>query len=344
MVGSFLKIGHNKTHLNTGYTTIKGYVEKSKVKKYQELYELNKNNKLEDNTTAYLTPLSEFPPYKLKNYIEENKLNIKTARKLDKIDTLIINHDFVASSYTKKLINYYIVPPEVILKDSYFKKYINNSSNYYKIDEVAGEKITHYFVSNEDYNDLVNLDSKLSIISTYPLIECTLVTNDWGNKKAADNTNFFLNMFDMVENYNLKIIFDHNISDVVNEGLTIDEDVFENILNMVTSQDESNLDLAKEILANMEFESSRSYLIYLFNYFYKLNQNRSNNKNYNYLKKQMKKHVYIHSTQNNPTTFNHFLLTLIGKYPELSQDFMNCFRIHMNLMLKRNVIKEIQTY
>jgi hypothetical protein len=151
-------------------------------------------------------------------------------------------------------------------------------------------------------------------------------------------------MFDIVENYNLKIIFDHNISDVVNEGLTIDEDVFENILNMVTSQDESNLNLAKEILANMEFESSRSYLIYLFNYFYKLNQNRSNNKNYNYLKKQMKKHVHIHSTQNHSTTFNHFLPTLIGKYPELSQDFMNCFRIHMNLMLKRNVIKEIQTY
>jgi hypothetical protein len=58
----------------------------------------------------------------------------------------------------------------------------------------------------------------------------------------------------------------------------------------------------------------------------------------------MKKHVHIHSTQNNPTTFNRFLPTLIGKYPELSQDFMNCFRIHMNLMLKRNVIKEIQTY
>jgi hypothetical protein len=343
MVGTLLQLGH-QNRLSIGWLLIKGYVDEHKIKAYQELYELNQNNRLEDNTTVYLTPLSEFPPYKLKNYIEENTLNIKTARKLDKIDTLIINHDFITSSYTQKLTNYYIIPSDVILKNSYFKKYINDSTDYYRIDVKGGQTITHYFVSEHYYQVLINLDSKFSIINEYPLVECFPVTNDWGNKKATDNVDFFLNIFDTIEKYNLKVVFDHNISDVINEGLSIDEDVFENILNMITSEDESNLNLAKEILANMEFESSRSYLIYLFNYFYKLNQNQSNNKNYNYLKKQMKKYVHIYSTKNDPTTFNHFLPTLIEKYPKLSQDFMNCFRIHMNLILKRNIIKEIQTY
>jgi len=343
MVGAFLKLGH-QNRLSSGWSIVKGYVEESKIKAYQELYALNQNNRLENNTTVYLTPLSEFPSYKLKNYIEENKLNIKTARKLDKIDTLIINHDFITSSYSNKLEKYYIIPPEIILKDAQFKKYIDNSSYYYKIDEIGHQKVTHYFVSEEEYNNLIKLDSKFSVINGYPLIESNPITNNWGNKKATDNIDFFLNIFNIIEKHNFKVIFDHNIGDVVNEGLTIDEDVFENILNMISSQDESNLDLAKEILANMEFESSRSYLIYLFNYCYKLNQNRSKNRNYNYLKKQMKKYVHVFSTQNNPTTFNYFLPKLVEKYPELSQDFMNCFRIHMNLILKKNVIKEIQTY
>jgi hypothetical protein len=343
MVGSTLRLG-TQNKLFSGWKCIYGYVKEDTIDKYKELYELSNNNKLENNTVVYLTPLSEFPSYKLKNYIEENKLNITTARKLDKIDTLIINHDFIMSSYSNEFENYYIIPSETILESSYFQKYINNSSQYYQIHEVNKKLVTHYFISEEDYQQLISLDSEFSVIKEYPLIKCFLIGNDWGNKKAADNVDFFLDLFNKIEKYNLKVIFDHNISDVVNEGLSIDEDVFENILNMITSQDESNISLAKEIIANMEFESSKPYLIYLFNYFYKLNQNNSNNKNYNYLKKQMKKYVHVHSTQNNSSTFNQVLPVLIKEYPECSQEFMNCFRIHMNAILGKNVIKEIQTH
>jgi hypothetical protein len=342
MIGAFLKLGY-QNKLNAGYEYITGYVPEDTINKYKELYELSKDNKLENNTTVYLTPLSEFPSYKLKNYLEENKLNIAVARKLDKLDALIINHESITSSYLNKLTNYYIIPSEIILKDSYYQKYIRNES-YYQIHEVNKKTVTHYFVSEEEYDQLITVDSKFSVISKYPLVECFPVKNGWGNKKAADNVDFFLDVFNKIEKYNLKVIFDHNISDVINEGLTIDEDVFENILNMINSQDESNISLAKEIIANMEFESSKSYLIYLFNYFYKLNQNNSNNKNYNYLKKQMKKYVHIHSTLNNPSTFNQVLPVLIKKYPEYSQEFMNCFRIHMNTIFRKNVIKEIQTH
>lgn len=341
MVGAILNIDNNRLYIS--WSLIKGYVEKDQIKKYQELYESNKENKLEDNTITYLTPLSEFPPYKLKNYIEENKLNIKTARKLDKINTLIINHDFITSSYLNRLIKYYIIPSEVILKNSYFNKYIQDT-HWSQIHERGNESITHYFISEEGYKNFISKDSKFSVISEYPLTECYPVNNDWGNKKAVDNIDFFLNIFDTIEKYNLQVIFDHNISNVINEGLIIDEDVFENIINMISSQDESNLDLAKEILANMEFESSKPYLIYLFNYFYKLNKNPSNNKNYNYLKKQIKKYTYSQLTKHYPATFEEMIPKIINKHPELSQDFMNCFRIHMNILLKKNVIKEIQTH
>lgn len=343
MIGIFLNIDTQNQKIIKEWETIGGYVDDDMVKKYQELHILNKDNKLENNTTIYITPLSEFPPYKLKNYVKENGLNIKTARKLDKIDTLIINHNFITSSYIKKPNKYYIIPSEIIFKNSNFKKYIGTGW-YNNINEIHNKEVTHYFISEERYQNFIHLDSKFSIINEYPLIKCVPIFNNWGDKKVIDSTPFFLDLFNKIEKYNLKVIFDHNINDTINEGLSIDEDIFENIINMASSKDESNLKLAKEILANMEFEPSKPYLIYLLNYFYKLNQNTSGSKNYNYLKKQIKKYIHIYSTKNNPTTFNNFLPILIEKYPEYAQIFMNCFRIHMNIMLKKNIIKEIQTY
>ena len=72
------------------------------MKEYLDLYERFKDNKLTDNTTVYLTPLSSVPGYKFKNFIEENKLNISTARKLDKLDTLIISDELIKEYYIKK--------------------------------------------------------------------------------------------------------------------------------------------------------------------------------------------------------------------------------------------------
>jgi len=79
MVGVIINHIYNGK-LNGNWDIIIGYIPEEIHKKYNELYEANKENKLEANTTVYLTPLSNFPYYKLKNYVEENSLNIKTAR------------------------------------------------------------------------------------------------------------------------------------------------------------------------------------------------------------------------------------------------------------------------
>ena len=42
-------------------------VSKDLYPKYETLYQKYKDNKLKSNTTVYLTPLSLFPSYKLKN-------------------------------------------------------------------------------------------------------------------------------------------------------------------------------------------------------------------------------------------------------------------------------------
>jgi hypothetical protein len=341
MIGAFLTLGY-QNKLRHNWYHITGYIIEENINKSREFFNQHVENKLEDNTTVYLTPLSNFPSYKLKNYIEENKLNIKTSRKLNTLDALIINYDFLYSSYINRDIEeYYIIPSEALLQNPLLQQYIS-TENYYRIDQSNGENITHYFVSPEECKKLTTLDGNFYFIQDYyPLIKCVPISKSWGGKKISDNVGFFLNLQENIEKYNLKIIYDHHINKVTNEGLSIDEDIFENILNMISSQDESNMELAKEIMANLEFESSKPYFIYLFNYFYGLKTNRTNNKNYNYLIKQLKNNIHIKSTLTYPATIDNLLPMLITKYPEYSQTFMNCFRIHMNAMIKKNIIKEI---
>ena len=91
---------NNKQFRINGWQKTAGIVPESYKQRYLALYEKSKDNKIENKTTVYSTPLSELPSYKLKNYIDENKLNIKTARKFDKLDAVIISDIFIRDNYT----------------------------------------------------------------------------------------------------------------------------------------------------------------------------------------------------------------------------------------------------
>jgi hypothetical protein len=330
------------------YYNIEGYIPKTNIDKYKVLYEDSKNNKLEPNTKVYLSSLAEFPSYKLKNYIEENQLNIKITRKINELDNIIVNHEFIFSSYiNSKIEQFYIIPleqlntPDLI---SYFNSTHKwNDARRWSNSDDDSIQVTHFYIQKEEYLEMVKHDNKFSFIKDTPLFEGIFISNGWGEKKIADNSSYFNNLFDLIEQYNIKIIFDYNISNETNKELLIDNDVFENIITMINSDDEGNLQIAKEILANMDFESSKSYLIYLFNYFYQLKASH-NNKNYEYLKKRLKKYLYLSPSKNYPSIFDVFLPRIINKHPEYHKEFMNCFKIHMNILCKKEIIKEIITH
>ena len=109
---------------------------------------------------VYLTPLSSVPGYKFKNFIEENKLNISIARKLDKLDTLIISDELIKEYYIKKekdIDKYYIIPYDTIVNE--FSKYVSKDSkwsdirydNYYRNEKV---KVDGYIMSEEEIKEL----------------------------------------------------------------------------------------------------------------------------------------------------------------------------------------------
>jgi hypothetical protein len=338
---------HNKFYSH--YTHVKGYIPKTNIDKYKTLYENNKNNKLQQNTKVYLSPLAEFPSYKLKNYIEENQLNIKTVRKTNELDHIIINHEFIYSSYINKTFDqFYLIPLEQLNNPNFASYFITqynwtDARKWESYNDKETIYVTHFIIKKEEYLKMVQHDNKFSFIENTPLLEGNIILNGWGNKKISDNLSYFNNLFDLIEQNNIGIIFDHNISNEANKELSIDEDVFENIITMINSDDEDNLQIAKEILANMDFESSKPYLIYLFNYFYQLKASH-NSKNYEYLKKHLKKYLYSSPTKNWPSIFDVFLPNILNKHPEYHKEFMSCFRIHMNILCKKEIIKEIITH
>ena len=141
-IGHLTLYTHSQPKFSVSYTLIGGVIPVNYQNEVINLINNSKNNTLKDNSTVYLTPLSELPSYKLKNYIEENKLKINTARKLEKIDTIIINEDFINKNYSKisswntalqsrefnAIDTYLIFPSQLITKDTKFDKYIQDSN------------------------------------------------------------------------------------------------------------------------------------------------------------------------------------------------------------------------
>ena len=161
--------GRGNRVFGVGYNMVGGIIPEDYQLRIKKFLDESKDNKLTDNSTIYVTPLSELPAYKLKNYIQENKLKITTARKLDKLDTLVLNRDFIEKHYYNISIwnvntknheinyttDYLIFPIDVIIKDSGFKKYINlHNTRWSSIIEKGKKKITHYCVSIDEYHSI----------------------------------------------------------------------------------------------------------------------------------------------------------------------------------------------
>lgn len=355
----------NEFHIN-GWERVAGIIPESYKQRYLALFEKSKDNKIENKTTVYSTPLSELPPYKLKNYIEENKLDIKTARKFDKLDAVIISDIFIKdnfldlktyvwdskankSYYTPKPSdNLYLIPADFITGNSKFLKYRNQTVNYgYSNDILVNRKkepFTHYVILEKDLNNWIKIDSNFETIKQYPLISGHIITNHHGNTKACKNIDFFLNLIDNIEKYNLKVIFDTSVNNEINQGVVIDFDMYQTLYNMLNSADTENWEMAREITANCEYDTSKPYLMHLYCSFSQLRKSNGS-ANYQFLKKKLDKEVKLSNYgRTGGPSFTAITKHLVTQYPTYNQIFLDCFKYQVNTFIGKDVIKEITSY
>lgn len=320
---------------------------------------LDKNAKLEDNEAVYVTPLSELPSYKLKNYIQENKFNITTARKFDKLDTIIISNSFIKKNYIdlKKWDNnsktwvtnseqFLTFPVDVILKDPKFKKYIPTEKNYWNDISLITRKVkaTHYIVKLNEFKKWITKDPHFKTILDHKDIEIIdgyTIEQSHGNKKVCDALPFLLNLINNIEKHNIKVVLDDSLQEDINKGLIVDFEVFETLYGMLKSSDMDSWEVAKEIIANSEFESSKPYLIFLYYVFPELRK-RSMNKNHMFVRNALYQ-FYSGPTSGRIQTMDlDDLLSNLGKKcPQYLPQQMPCFVHHLNALAGKTIVKEI---
>jgi hypothetical protein len=349
--------GRGNRMFNVGYNMVGGIIPEDYQLRIKKFLDESKDNKLTDNSTVYVTPLSELPAYKLKNYIQENKLKITTARKFEKLDTLVLNKDFIERHYYNISIwntniknheinyttDYLIFPVDVIIKDSGFKKYINPHNNRWSsITEKGRKKITHYCVSIDEYNNIcTHIPYFKNVINKSTIVRGIILEGSHGSKKAFDGLEFYINLLDNVKKHNLKVVFDSNVNEDINKGLVIDFEIFQNLYGMLRSTDIENWEVAKEIIANCEFEASKAYIIALYNMFIDLHKT-SANKNYNLVKKAIQAKKYgLYFGRNSYVPFESLLSHFAKVCPELLPQQLPCLVHHLNYIAKKEIIKEI---
>lgn len=327
--------------------------------KYEKLYQKHKDNKLKHNTTVYLTPLSSFPSYKLKNYIEENNLNIKTARKTEKLDTLIINDTFIKESYFTKIINedvekYYTIPYDVIAKD--FSTFIDtNKDSYNNILKISSYHLTKkdkregnstaksFIISEKNLTNAIKYNKAFSVLLNYPTTTGELLNQYHGNKKACDNLEFLYKIFDLIEKNNLDVVFDDNINSETNKDTVVDLEMFQTLYSMLNSTDKGNWRIAREIIANCDFELSKPYILFLAKTFNFL-KNKGDNKNYQIIHEHLKvldknKIGFLHKH----ATYESFIQQIINMFPQYKQIMCDCLTTHLNHLFKISIIKAIHS-
>jgi hypothetical protein len=343
---------HNNTHLYAGhYGGINGIITLEHIEQYEKIYNLFKDNKLKSNTSVYITPLSQYPSYKLKNYSEELQLNITTTRKFKNLNTLIIDDSFIRDSYypsnkddLKK--EYYVVPHQFIIDN--FSKYIDTKNDWNNL-TLERNYSEHYLVPKEDLVKFANIDKDFLKFREFPTLTGFLIHGGHGSKKASEHIDFFKNLTNLIEEYNLDIVFDNVINNDINNDMAIDLDVFKTLFSMLSSDDADNYSIAKEIASNCNFEESKPYILFLSVLFSEFRIKSSQSKNWKVLHTQILKYKkYLgkwFSSRNNlePTDIDFFIKNFIPDYPQYRQIVCNCLTIYFNHKFGTDLIKEIQS-
>ena len=319
---------------------------------------IDKTAKLEDNETVYISPISELPSYKLKNYIEENKLNITTARKPEKLDTIVISESFLRKNYLdiKRYDNskknwvvssqeFITFPISTIINNPNFKKYIPNKENYYSDITLITRKVkaTHYIVELNEFKKWTQQNSSFKEILTHKdteIIDGYRLEQSHGNKKVCDAFDFVLNLLDNIEKHNIKVVLDNSLQEDINKGLVVDYETFETLYGMLRSSDMDSWEVAKEIIANCEFETSKPYLIFLYYTFPELRK-RSMNKNHMFVRNALHKFYNGQTYRDYTMPLNDLLVNLGKMCPQYLQQQMSCLVYHMNSLAGKTIIKEI---
>lgn len=329
---------YNNFNLNADYSGERKAISykvipNSLIKRGIDLITNIKNNKLQSNSTVWFSPFTEFPLYKFNDYVETSKSTITRSKKLtNTVDTIILNDAILDKYYISKQV-YRNSGVFYVLDKQFFTNHIQqriSTSN-----RNTRTLTEDYILIGED--QITNIPSALkAMIKTYPTVEGIIIGNEWGHAKAFQYAESFEQIINEHESNNINIVLDTQINSDTNSGLEFDKDLFSTLLDMISNNDEGNVNIAREIIANTDLNKSRPYILFLFQLYPGLAR-QNNTRSWKYVVDQFK-------DDKNRVCYDHlqlFISTFGSKYPEHIPTIFELMAVYFNKTWKKEIIKGI---
>jgi len=212
---------------------------------------LSKKSEVKLGKKVYLGTASNLPRHRVKEYFNNN--NIKKTSRIEQADTVIINrnsindlHKYIKLDNNHKINKY----TAYIITDPVKKGEINSichTSYGYGIPK--SPSTPYYILFNEKTLPSPTLQLYLKNLESQTLY----ITNSWSNDIDIKNTYKIIEF--LSKNPSINIIFDEDILPIINDnGFDLDPEYLDTLDGMFESKTQENIDLALEMLSNVDLE------------------------------------------------------------------------------------------
>jgi hypothetical protein len=211
-----------------------------------------------DGELTYFSPLCKIPRYKIDNFINENNLNIPKTYTFKLADKVILD-----KKTTSQLLNL----------SSSFTKYIKVPVGY--IHNLGIPVVFERYDKAPIYISLKDVDCEFIMFRVphlfHPQINFTQFFEDDVFKiytaLLEKEYKFLFDLYNNIDECKFIIGEDDEVLKQTNKELIIDEDIYNSLRDMLNSRSYENHKIAKELIANCDFEKSKIYLLLLLHEF-----------------------------------------------------------------------------
>lgn len=229
--------------------------------------------KFEDGDKIYITPGCKVPRIKIKNFKEAGN-NLAVTIKRDNANKIITSIDSVRSKFEHSSISYY---DSISSNDfvAYIKAAYNDFDHCgFDFDDIlTTEQVLLGWTSSNTLNEKVDSNPSLkALIPSYKKEDWNIRrTNSLASIKDINAVKLLISDASLYD--------ESSLNEVINSGSNpISEDDMELLGDLFTSPDQSNVDLAMELLANCDYANSIVKLELLFlNFHTRMNSSKSKN-------------------------------------------------------------------
>jgi hypothetical protein len=213
-----------------------------------------KNNRISAGDKVFFSKSSKVPRYKFGEYTSGTGKGTSRTIKLDSANTVVVNPDSILQSITNntRRHSFHLID----------KKMLGGHGNH---------SWTQFVLVSDDQIDPLSTFMNISlrpmslgqvdVVTSYDAASFKTGLEEWNSIEASILTK--------------KIIHDNTLLEDINQGIVLDNDTVEQLVAMLTSNDDANITLGMDLMANCDYRASELHLAMLLNGYNNIMQSNS---------------------------------------------------------------------